>query len=68
MRQGSRLPVLPILPILRRFAADSGGATAIEYGLIAALLSVVVITAVTALGTSLFNTMNHVSANIAAAH
>jgi len=37
---------------LNAFCADQSGATAIEYGLIAALLSVAIITAVSALGTS----------------
>lgn len=36
-----------------RFAKDESGATAIEYGLIAALVSVVIIGAVTTLGTNL---------------
>lgn len=37
---------------LTRFAKDESGATAIEYGLIAALIAVVIITAVTALGSN----------------
>jgi pilus assembly protein Flp/PilA len=44
-----------------RFMKDESGATAIEYGLIVALIAVVIITAVTAVGTSLstqFNTIN----------
>ena len=36
-----------------RFAKDESGATAIEYGLIVALIAVVIITAVTTLGTKL---------------
>ena len=36
---------------LKRFINDESGATAIEYGLIAALIAVVIITTVTALGT-----------------
>ena len=36
-----------------RFVNDESGATAVEYGLIAALIAVVVIGAVTALGTSI---------------
>ncbi|MDB5472482.1 MAG: Flp family type IVb pilin [Caulobacter sp.] len=36
-----------------RFAKDQSGATAIEYGLIVALIAVVIITAVTTLGTKL---------------
>ena len=37
--------------LLSRFAKDERGATAIEYGLIAGLIGVVIITAVTAVGT-----------------
>jgi pilus assembly protein Flp/PilA len=36
-----------------RFLKDESGATAIEYGLIVALIAVVIITAVTLLGTKL---------------
>ncbi len=36
-----------------RFMNDESGATAIEYGLIVALIAVVIITAVTTLGTKL---------------
>lgn len=36
-----------------RFLKDESGATAIEYGLIAALIAVVIIAAVTTLGTNL---------------
>ncbi len=36
-----------------RFVSDESGATAIEYGLIVALIAVVIITAVTTLGTKL---------------
>lgn len=39
--------------ILSRFAKDDSGATAIEYGLIAGLIAVVIITAVTTIGTNL---------------
>jgi pilus assembly protein Flp/PilA len=38
---------------MTRFAKDESGATAIEYGLIVALIAVVVITAFTTLGTNL---------------
>ena len=37
----------------KQFFADESGATAIEYGLIAALIAVVIISAVTALGTTI---------------
>ena len=48
----------------KRFAADVSGATAIEYGLIAALISVVIITAVTAVGTNLSTTFTTVSGSV----
>jgi pilus assembly protein Flp/PilA len=47
--------------LLSRFANDESGATAIEYGLIAALVSVVIIVALTALGTELTATFNHIA-------
>jgi pilus assembly protein Flp/PilA len=37
--------------LFRRFIDDQAGVTAIEYGLIAALIAVVIITALTAVGT-----------------
>jgi len=40
---------------------DENGATAIEYGLIAALIAVVIIGAVTVVGTSLSTTFTNVS-------
>ena len=39
--------------ILSRFAKDESGATAIEYGLIAGLISVVIIAVLTTVGTKL---------------
>jgi pilus assembly protein Flp/PilA len=47
-----------------RFAKDESGATAIEYGLIAALISVVVIVGVTAIGTKLSTTFSNIGANL----
>ncbi len=47
--------------ILSRFAKDESGATAIEYGLIAGLISVVIITAITAVGTKLNTKFSAVS-------
>ena len=47
--------------LLKRFAKDESGATAIEYGLIAGLISVVIITAVTKLGTKLSAQFNAVA-------
>jgi pilus assembly protein Flp/PilA len=48
--------------ILSSVMHDENGATAIEYGLIAALISVVIIATVTAVGTSLSATFSSVSA------
>jgi pilus assembly protein Flp/PilA len=42
-----------MLPLLRSFVRDESGATAIEYGLLAALVSVAAIAALTAMGGSL---------------
>ncbi|HEX7774957.1 MAG TPA: Flp family type IVb pilin [Parvibaculum sp.] len=44
-----------VLQTIRLFAADERGATALEYGLILALLSLVVTTATTQVGTNLTN-------------
>ncbi len=43
--------------LLRRFLSSSDGATAVEYGIIVALLSVVIVGAVTGLGQRLYNTL-----------
>ena len=47
-----------------RFLKDDSGATAIEYGLIASLISVVIIVGTTALGTNVGLTFNKVAGNI----
>jgi pilus assembly protein Flp/PilA len=49
---------------LLRFARDDRGATAIEYGLIVALISIVVITAVTTVGNNLKTKFNAVATSI----
>ncbi|MGC4122011.1 MAG: Flp family type IVb pilin [Myxococcales bacterium] len=41
---------------ISRLWADESGATAVEYGLIVALIAVVIIAATTALGTNVSNT------------
>jgi len=50
--------------LISRFVRDESGATAIEYGLIAALIAVVIITAVKLVGTSLSTTFNTVATNL----
>ena len=51
--------------LFSRFVRDESGATAIEYGLIAALIAVVIIGAVTAVGTNLSATFSAVSTGLA---
>jgi pilus assembly protein Flp/PilA len=50
--------------LFSRFANDESGATAIEYGLIAALIAVVIIGALTTVGSKLGGTFNNVSAKL----
>ena len=49
---------------IRKFIRNNKGATAIEYGLIAALIAVAAITAMKGLGTSLNKTFSNVSASM----
>ncbi len=50
--------------IISRFLKDQSGATAIEYGLIAGLIAVVIITSVTAIGTRLTAKFTAISTNL----
>jgi pilus assembly protein Flp/PilA len=50
--------------LFKKFPRDTSGATAIEYGLIASLIAVVIIAAVTTVGTKLTNTFKEVSGNL----
>ncbi|HJW40008.1 MAG TPA: Flp family type IVb pilin [Rhizomicrobium sp.] len=50
--------------LFQRFLRDQSGATAIEYGLIAALIAVVIIGAVQLVGTNLSTTFNTVATNV----
>jgi len=49
---------------IRKLIRDKKGATAIEYGLIAALIAVAAITAMQGLGSSLSETFNNVADNM----
>ena len=51
-------------PALRRFLKDESAATAIEYGLIAGLISVVIIGGVTATGTKMSSKFNRISTTL----
>ena len=50
--------------IFARFAQDESGATAIEYGLIAALISVALIAAATLVGGNLGNLFNEIAGHL----
>ena len=50
--------------LVSRFVKDESGATAIEYGLIAAGISVAIITVVQGLGTKLFNTFTYIDTKL----
>ena len=50
--------------LFARFAKDQSGATAIEYGLIASLIGVAIIGAVTTTGTKLKGTFNNITGNL----
>jgi pilus assembly protein Flp/PilA len=52
--------------LLRQFARNDGAATAIEYGLIAALIAVVIITGVKTVGTKLSITFTTLSTSLTA--
>ena len=49
---------------IKRFVWDESGATAVEYGLLVALIAVVIITAVTTLGTTLSADFNSVATQV----
>lgn len=53
-----------IISAVKTFVADENGVTAIEYGLIAALVGVAIVTAATALGTTLKATFNSVVSSL----
>jgi pilus assembly protein Flp/PilA len=55
-----------MLTLLKRFVRDEAGATAIEYGLIVALIAVVIITALTTIGTNLKTGFNKIATATAA--
>ena len=50
--------------LIKRFAKNESGATAIEYGLIAALIAVVIITAVSLVGTNLTTVFTNIAGKL----
>ena len=53
-----------IMSVLKSFLRNESGATAIEYGLIAAGISVTIITVVNNLGTKLTNTFSNIDSKL----
>ena len=53
--------------LIARFVKDQSGATAIEYGLIAAGISVAIITVVNSIGGQLKNAFNNISTQLGTA-
>ena len=49
---------------LKTFIREESGATAIEYGLIASLIALVIIGAITVVGSKLTTTFNEVASNL----
>lgn len=56
-----------IMNFMRKIRHDDRGATAIEYGLIAALIAVAAITAMSSLGGQVSTTFNNVKTNLSSA-
>jgi pilus assembly protein Flp/PilA len=54
-----------MLEFAKRFWRDRSGATAIEYGLLVALISIVIITAVSTLGKHLNNAFTKINTGLA---
>lgn len=57
-----------MLNSFKKFWNDTSGATAIEYGLIAALVAVVIIVAVTTVGTELEETFEAIASGLSGAN
>jgi pilus assembly protein Flp/PilA len=55
---------MQITQFIKSFASDEEGVTAIEYGLIAALIAVVIIGSVTLVGTKLDDIFNYIQGKL----
>ncbi len=53
-----------MLQFFRRLRKDENGATAIEYGLVAGLISIVIITTVTMVGSKLESVFNYIGSTL----
>ncbi|GGA39379.1 Flp family type IVb pilin [Pelagibacterium lentulum] len=50
--------------MIAKFFADNGGATAIEYGLIAALVALLIISVLLSINDSMIDMFNYIESNI----
>jgi pilus assembly protein Flp/PilA len=58
--------LVQISAFLKRIRSDEDGASLVEYGLLVALIALVVVAALTATGTSLSNLFNNIATNLSA--
>ena len=58
------LPLTALSSLALRLKGDRRGVTALEYGLIASLIAVVIIVALTTLGTNLSNTFSNIASEL----
>jgi pilus assembly protein Flp/PilA len=58
MEVGNPFTEKAMLNLIRRFSGDESGATAVEYGIMVALIAVIIIVAVTTLGTTIRDVFN----------
>ncbi len=56
-----------VMQTLSRFAGDEGGATSLEYGLIAGFVSVAILSAVVSMGDNIGSIFNSLSTDLEAA-
>lgn len=55
---------MTLVAVLKKLLGDETGATAIEYGLIAALIAVAAVTVMGTVGTNLSSTFNTIAGNL----
>jgi pilus assembly protein Flp/PilA len=53
-----------LILLVQNLRADKRGVTALEYGLIASLIAVAIIAAITGLGTGIASTFNNISSHL----
>jgi pilus assembly protein Flp/PilA len=64
IRSGANRPMEAMMSTIRRFLSDEHAATAIEYAIIGALVSIMIVVGARSIGTTLSAKFNAVSANL----